>query len=113
MSPMFIPGPVDVDPAVLAAQTQPMLPHRSQEFETIFRNASEKAKIYFIQARVFISACPVRLQTQRCNSAQARSCLHNMLSERWYGVAMRMANRSTTRIPEPANPGGESTGCIE
>ena len=30
MSPMFVPGPVDVDPEVAAAQTQPMLPHRSK-----------------------------------------------------------------------------------
>ena len=58
MSPMFIPGPVDVDPAVLAAQAQPMLPHRSQEFETIFRNASEKAKnLFYTSTRVFITAC--------------------------------------------------------
>ena len=36
MAPMFVPGPVDVDPEVLAAQTQAMLPHRSKEFEAIF-----------------------------------------------------------------------------
>ncbi len=37
MSRMFVPGPVDVADEVLAAQTRPMLPHRSKEFETIFQ----------------------------------------------------------------------------
>lgn len=47
MSPMFVPGPVDVAPEVLAAQTRPMMPHRSKEFEAIFQRASEKSRQLF------------------------------------------------------------------
>jgi len=36
MAPMFVPGPVDVAPEVLAAQAKPMMPHRSKDFEAIF-----------------------------------------------------------------------------
>jgi len=44
MPHMFIPGPVDVEPEILAAQAQLMLPHRSAEFEAIFQRASDKAR---------------------------------------------------------------------
>jgi aspartate aminotransferase-like enzyme len=40
MSPMFVPGPVDVAPVVLAAQAKPMMPHRSKDFEELFRRPS-------------------------------------------------------------------------
>ena len=42
MSRMFVPGPVDVADEVLAAQTSPMIPHRSKDFEAIFRRCDEK-----------------------------------------------------------------------
>ncbi len=44
MAPLFVPGPVDVDPEVLGAQTQPMIPHRSQEFEEVFHKAEKKSR---------------------------------------------------------------------
>ena len=57
MPHMFIPGPVDVDPQVLAAQAQPMLPHRSLEFETLFQGATKKARrLFYTKQRVFITA---------------------------------------------------------
>ena len=93
MSPMFIPGPVDVDPAVLAAQAQPMLPHRSQEFETIFRNASEKAKnLFYTSTRVFITACSGSgLQEAAVRNFAHRkilACSNGAFSKRWYEVAL-------------------------
>ena len=52
MSRMFVPGPVDVADDVLQAQTAPMLPHRSKEFEATFRRASEKAQQLFCHQNV-------------------------------------------------------------
>lgn len=93
MSPMFIPGPVDVDPAVLAAQTQPMLPHRSQEFENIFRNACEKARhLFFTAGRVFITASSGSgLQEAAVrNFARRRilACTNGAFAGRWFEVAV-------------------------
>jgi aspartate aminotransferase-like enzyme len=93
MSPMFVPGPVDVDPEVLAAQTQPMLPHRSQEFESIFRNASEKARALFYTAhRVFITASSGSGLQEAAVRNFARqdilACINGAFSERWYEVAV-------------------------
>ncbi len=57
MSPMFVPGPVDVAPEVAQAQTKPMLPHRSPEFEAIFHACEQRARaLFFTQYRVFITA---------------------------------------------------------
>lgn len=92
MSPMFVPGPVDVDPEVLQAQTRPMLPHRSQEFETIFRRAWEKSRqLFFTRSRVFIvTASGTGLQEAAVRNFARRdilACVNGAFSHRWYEVA--------------------------
>lgn len=92
MSPMFVPGPVDVAPEVLAAQTQPMLPHRGKEFEAIFHRASDKArKIFYTESRVFL----VTASGTGCQEAAIRNlvqdrvlnCVNGSFSGRWYEIA--------------------------
>ena len=39
---LFIPGPTDVLPEVLAAQTEPMIGHRSDEFQAPFAKCEEQ-----------------------------------------------------------------------
>ncbi|NPA31445.1 MAG: alanine--glyoxylate aminotransferase family protein [Chloroflexi bacterium] len=57
MARLFVPGPVDVAPEVAQAQTKPMLPHRSPEFEALFHACEQRARaLFFTQYRVFISA---------------------------------------------------------
>jgi len=54
MTHMFVPGPVDVADEVLAAQTKAMMPHRSKDFEEIFRRVEAKAQqVFYTQFRVF------------------------------------------------------------
>jgi predicted phosphoserine aminotransferase len=93
MSPMFVPGPVDVAPEVLQQQTKAMLPHRSKDFEAIFQRAADKARqIFFTQHRVF-------LMTNSGSGAQEASvrnlakesvlnCVNGSFSKRWYDVAI-------------------------
>lgn len=93
MTHLFVPGPVDVDPEVLAAQTQPMLPHRSVEFEAIFQRASEKAlQLFYTQQRVFITASSGSgLQEAAVrNLARERvlSCVNGAFGKRWHSVAL-------------------------
>lgn len=92
MSPLFVPGPVDVKPEVLAAQTQPMIPHRSSEFETIFKRVSEKAlQIFNTQGRVFIFASSgTGLQEAAIRNLckeKVLSCVNGAFGQRWYQVA--------------------------
>lgn len=99
MAPMFVPGPVDVNPDVLAAQSHPMLPHRSVEFEDIFHQARHKAKPLFgTQAEVFIvTSSGTGLQEAAVrNLAKDRVlCLVNgAFSSRWFDVAKSNARQA-------------------
>jgi predicted phosphoserine aminotransferase len=92
MSPLFVPGPVDVDPSVLAVQTRQMLPHRSREFEEIFHQAENKSRQLFdTQYRVFLTASSgTGLQEAAVrNFAHSRvlSCTNGAFGNRWYDVA--------------------------
>jgi aspartate aminotransferase-like enzyme len=93
MTHMFIPGPVDVDPEVLAAQTNPMIPHRSAEFDAFFRGTETKLKqVFMTETRVFQPPCSgtgmqeagVRNLVQN----DVLSCVNGAFSERWYQVAV-------------------------
>lgn len=93
MSHIFIPGPVDVAPEVLAAMTKPLIPHRSKEYETIHRGASEKAQQLFqTKYRVLIGThtgsgmqeCGVRNLANR----DVLACVNGAFSQRWFDVAV-------------------------
>ncbi len=93
MSPMFVPGPVDVAPEVLAAQAKPMMPHRSKDFEAIFQRTAEKAqKIFYTHFRVFqgthsgsgMQEAGIRNFVQDT----VLCCINGAFSERWYDVAV-------------------------
>jgi aspartate aminotransferase-like enzyme len=54
---LFIPGPTDVRPEVLAAQTAPMVGHRSNEVESLFAKCQEQLRaLYFTTSRVYVVA---------------------------------------------------------
>jgi aspartate aminotransferase-like enzyme len=109
MAPLFVPGPVDVDPEVLAAQTQPMLPHRSAEFEEIFHRAEGKARqLFFTGNRVFITASSgTGLQEAAVrNFAQKRvlNCINGAFGSRWHDVALsngKQADKLETPWDQP------------
>jgi aspartate aminotransferase-like enzyme len=118
MTRMFIPGPVDVAPEVLAAQTQPMLPHRSKEFEAIFQRVSNLARqLFFTQQRVFIVTASgtglqeavVRNFAHRASrsSANLLSCVNGAFAERWHEVAVangKSADKLETPWNQPITP---------
>jgi predicted phosphoserine aminotransferase len=93
MSPMFVPGPVDVAAEVLQQQTKPMLPHRSKDFEAIFQRSIDKLRqLLYTQYRVFIMTNSGSGAQEACvrNLAHARvlSCVNGAFSKRWYDVAV-------------------------
>ncbi len=93
MSHMFIPGPVDVAPEVLESMSKPMIPHRSPEFNALFRKNEERLKkVFMTEARVFqppssgsgMQEAGIRNLAQK----QVLSCVNGAFSERWYKVAV-------------------------
>jgi aspartate aminotransferase-like enzyme len=97
---MFVPGPVDVASEVLQAQTKPMMPHRSKDFEAIFQRASEKAKALFAtQYRVFLgthSGSGMQEAGVRNFANQTiLSCVNGAFADRWYQVAVANGKKTT------------------
>lgn len=90
---MFIPGPVDVAPEVLAAQARPMMPHRSKEFEELFHRTEEKArKLFYTQYPVFqgthsgsgMQEAGIRSFVQET----VLCCINGAFAERWHEIAV-------------------------
>ena len=112
MPRMFVPGPVDVDDEVLGAQAQPMLPHRSKEFEEIFRRASEKAQqLFYTQNRVILSASSgTGLQEAAIRNFVGKkvlSCVNGAFADRWYDVAVsngKNAEKLAFEWDQPVDP---------
>lgn len=92
MGHLFIPGPVDVDPEIAAEQARPMLPHRSAQFEEIFRRSAENAqKIFYTQYRVFISASSGtgfhEAAVRNFVDKDVLVCVNGAFADRWKQVA--------------------------
>jgi predicted phosphoserine aminotransferase len=90
---MFVPGPVDVADEVLQAQAAPMLPHRSKEFEAIYRRASEKSQgLFDTQYRVFLTASSgTGLQEAAIRNfvnKRVLSVVNGAFADRWYEVTV-------------------------
>lgn len=93
MSPMFVPGPVDVAPEVLQQQTKPMLPHRSKDFEAIFQRAGEKLRqVFFTQYRVFImtnsGSGAQESAVRNLSKERVLACVNGAFSKRWFDCAV-------------------------
>ena len=112
MSRMFVPGPVDVADEVLQAQAAPMLPHRSKEFEAIFRRASEKSQgLFYTIYRVFLTASSgTGLQEAAIRNfvnKRVLSVVNGAFADRWYEVAMsngKEAEKLSFDWDTPASP---------
>ena len=90
---LFVPGPVDVHPDVLAAQAKAMVPHRSEYFETIFHRAEgELRKLFFTQYRVFITTSSGtglhEAAVRNLVKGRMLSCINGAFSKRWHAVAV-------------------------
>ncbi len=92
MSPLFVPGPVDVAEEVLKAQTQAMMPHRSSDFEEIFHRSEKKMRqIFRTEQRVFINASSGTGMHEACVrnlvNKKVLSCANGAFGMRWHDVA--------------------------
>ncbi|GAB4505555.1 MAG: alanine--glyoxylate aminotransferase family protein [Anaerolineales bacterium] len=112
MPRMFVPGPVDVDEAILNAQARPMVPHRSKEFEELFRRASDKARqLFFTHYRVFLTASSgTGLQEAAIRNfvdKKVLCCVNGAFADRWYEVALsngKDAEKLAFEWDEAVNP---------
>ena len=93
MARLFIPGPTDVHPTVLAAQNQPMIGHRGKDFEALFARLQPKLRqVFFTTRRVYVSTSSgTGLQEAAIRNGVARKvlcCVNGSFSRRWYETAV-------------------------
>lgn len=90
---LFIPGPTDVHPDVLAAQTAPMIGHRSDEFEALYAKCEEQLKqLYFTDARVYMLAATGSAMHEaairNCVGGRVINFVNGAFSQRWADVSV-------------------------
>ncbi|GAB4539184.1 MAG: alanine--glyoxylate aminotransferase family protein [Anaerolineae bacterium] len=90
---LFIPGPVEVRPDILAAQTAPMIGHRSPEYAELHARIVPKLKPLFgTDGHVFIvTASGSGLQEAAIRNCVAHRCLclvNGAFGARWHQVAL-------------------------
>ena len=89
---LFIPGPTNVRPDVLEAQTEAMIGHRTAEFEALFAEVEDRLKqLFFTDSRVYILASSGSgLQEAAIrNGVQKRvlNFVNGAFSSRWHQVS--------------------------
>lgn len=90
---LFIPGPTDVLPDVLAAQAAPMIGHRSDEFETLFAKTQAQLRALFqTEHRVYVVAASGsalhEASIRNCVRGRVLSFVNGAFSQRWYDAAL-------------------------
>ena len=93
MAHLFVPGPTDVAPEILAAQTHPMIGHRSQACADLFARIQPRLRqVLQTENRVFITASSGSgLQEAALRNTVARRalvCVGGAFSERWHEIAL-------------------------
>ena len=88
---LFIPGPTEVRPEILDAQTRWMIGHRMPECATLFHNIQEKIRpVFYTQSRVYINAASgTGLQEaaiRNCVKTKVLNCVNGAFSKRWQEV---------------------------
>jgi len=92
MAHLFIPGPTDVHPDVLAAQTQRMIGHRGADFDALFARLQPKLRqVFFTTRRVYVSTSSgtglQEASVRNCAARKVLCCVNGAFSERWHEVA--------------------------
>lgn len=99
---LFIPGPTDVLPEVMAAQTAPMIGHRSDEFEALFAKVEEQLKsLFFTKTRVYIVAASGsalhEASIRNCVRGRVINFVNGAFSQRWH-EASKGCDKQTIRV---------------
>ena len=106
---LFIPGPVEVSPATYAAMTQPMIGHRSKDFQALY------GRIMPMLQHVFGTTQPVFLSTssawgvmegsiRNLVSKKVLNCCCGAFSDKWYDVSLACGKQAEALKVEWGQP---------
>jgi predicted phosphoserine aminotransferase len=109
MAHLFIPGPTDVHPQVLAAQAQTMIGHRGKEFQELYARLQPKLQqVFATTQRVYISTSSgTGLQEAAIRNGVAERvlcCINGAFAERWYQIARANGKAAQPLVVEWGQP---------
>lgn len=90
---LFIPGPVEVKPEVLAKMATPMIGHRSQDASQLQRNISEKMQqLFYTQEAILLSTSSgsglMEGAVRSCTAKRAAIFSAGAFGKRWFEMAV-------------------------
>ncbi len=96
----FLPGPTEVLPEVLAAQTRPMIGHRGKGMEQLIAQCMPGLQRIFRTSRpVYICSSSatglMEAAVRNCGGANVLSLVNGAFSERFYRIALANGRRAT------------------
>ncbi len=92
-SRLFIPGPVDVSPEVLAAMSVPMMGHRTAGFSKLYTSAVAKlAKVMMTDGTCLLSTSSgsgfMEAAARNCVKDKVLNTVCGAFSDKWHGIAV-------------------------
>lgn len=104
---LFIPGPTEVRPEILEAQTAPMIPHRSAECDALVASVEAKLRELFMTAhRVYILASSgsglqeAAIRNGVRDGFRVANFVNGAFSQRWHDVSVG-CGKHAVRIDVP------------
>lgn len=90
---LFIPGPTEVRPEILATMSVPMIGHRSSEFSALYAEVIPKLKkLLYTENNVFLStSSSTGLMEAAIRNCVEKKCINfvcGAFSERWHNIAL-------------------------
>ncbi len=90
---LFIPGPTEVAPEILAAMGVPMVGHRDKPFIELYTRVRPKLQqALYTKGRVFLSTSSasgvMEGAIRNCVGKRVLACVSGAFSERWYEIAL-------------------------
>jgi aspartate aminotransferase-like enzyme len=91
---LFIPGPVEVSPATFAAMSQPMVGHRSKDFQNLYAEIQPQLQALFgTKGQVYLSTSSawgvMEGAIRNLVGKKVLNCCCGAFSDKWYDVAKR------------------------
>lgn len=102
---LFIPGPTEVRPEILEAQTRWMIGHRMPEAADLFASIQEKLRqVFFTDQRVYVTASSgtgwQEAAIRNCVDKKVLNCVNGAFADRWREVTE--ANGKQNEVLEAA-----------
>lgn len=91
---LFIPGPVAVSEKTYRAMAQPLIPHRSPEFVTLYRSLQTGLQTLFAtRDPVYLSTSSswgvMEAALRNVTKKKVLTCMNGAFSDKWFDVAQR------------------------